>query len=168
MESSEELFQTAVSSRDSGDLDSALKTILQLLSQTPDSPRARLLLANIYYLLGCVELSAEEVSRLHERFPDRESLHRLLKRLDPSFDEVSASSETVGEADEVTSAPKPETEDTDPSERETERNAGEKTELAPPPQSVTAPEKASPKPASEEVIAETDFEFDDIDLLEDE
>jgi predicted Zn-dependent protease len=124
-------LESAESALEAGRLDVALSTLLELLSESPHDPQGRLLLAHIYYLSGCVELASEEVSRLQERFPEKESLQRLMQALDPSTQSVVQEPEKVAEKVE------------------------------------TPPAQKKEKKKEDDVVAEADFDFDDIDLLED-
>ncbi len=123
MDSSQEAsIDEVLKLRDSGDLPDSLLTCLKFLSAAPEDPQGRLLLANLYYLLGCVELASEEVRELFKKYPEKGSLKKLLGALDPTYSE---------------------SEDSTPSKK------GEDHEEE-----------------QESVLAETDFEFDDLDLIE--
>ncbi|NBW39813.1 hypothetical protein EBR25_02300 [bacterium] len=84
--SSETLHQDlkkAEAAKDKGSIGEAFELVVQYLGDNPIQPRARLLLAELFYRGGCPEIAVEEVRKLRARFPNRESLGRLLEALDP-------------------------------------------------------------------------------------
>lgn len=69
--------------RRTGRFGEALIVTLRGLSHSPDNVRARLLLARIYFELGCTPFAVREVRDLHSEFPERKFLRQLLIKLAP-------------------------------------------------------------------------------------
>lgn len=96
----------------------ALEVCLRGLSANPSYHQGRLILARIFFDMGCYPFAAREVSLLARTFPESESIRRLLAKLGP-----------VG--------------------------------------AMEAPLSASPA-EGEAILAESDFQVEDIDLLDHE
>ncbi|MCB0328326.1 MAG: hypothetical protein KDD70_01650 [Bdellovibrionales bacterium] len=154
-ESSQALLEEAIGLRDRGELVQSLATVLRVLADGSNSPQGKLLLAQLFYLSDCPELAKDVVVQLQGEYPDKETLIRLLCALDPSY--VPKDSEEEG---------------VDPAiSRESRPSSTASSSVASAMEGETSLERSGLKdtpPASDAVIAETDFEFDDLDLLDDE
>lgn len=78
-----EFLNAAIAEKEEGRIGTAFESLLQVLRFNPTDPKARLLLAELFYRGGSHELAVEEVRKLRERIPESESLARLLQALDP-------------------------------------------------------------------------------------
>ncbi|MCI5065927.1 hypothetical protein MRY87_09405 [bacterium] len=187
VESAESLFEEAVAARNEGNIDIALSKALRLLAETPESPRGRLLLANLFYLSGCLELAVEEVHRLAEKHPERPSLTRLLKTLDPtallSTDKGEKKEEAPPDAEKDVQAGAERSKTAGPVDGQVSNRAGTggandhsssggaqatSREASATPKKKTPLAESPSSPKEDGVIAEADFDFEDFDLLQDD
>lgn len=163
----EHLLSKAKEGLKTGAFGKCFESITKALSIAPSSPQARLLLANLFYHVECPDLAVQEVRLLKDRFPGRESLARLLVALDPSEASTSKASseaqELAPEARVVSNKTSHETRTETPVQNATddlEGGVGEGKDLS------KQAYISVPAGKSEEVLAETDFDFDDLDLLD--
>ncbi len=59
----------------------ALVLLLKGLSENPSHHQARLLLARVFFELGCVPFALNELAFLSQRFPKNENLKKLIREL---------------------------------------------------------------------------------------
>ena len=168
--------------KEKGEIKEALDSCLELLSSSPSDPQARVLLANLYYLKGCVDLCVEEIRKLRIQHPERVSLKRLHVALEPDLIEDESEKESISE--ERSPARSTEVEQTEVEQREAGQGGaveqGANTEQAPLREAQrglgSTPQKGKIKSsdikstidADDQVLAESDFDFDDLDLLIDD
>ncbi|MCB0320534.1 MAG: hypothetical protein KDD60_06360 [Bdellovibrionales bacterium] len=135
------MLEEAVEARERGDLMNSLALCLEHLADSPNDPQGHLLLANLYYLSGCAELAASSVMDLFRRFPDKLSLQKLLVALNPNLtlEELSAANLSKANPSEVNVV-------------SSVQGEGDKDKEL--------------RESSDSVLAESEFDFDELNLLE--
>ena len=132
-------LDTALQFLREGQIDEAISECLTYIADFPDDPQSRVLLANGYYLKGCTELASEEIIKLRSKYPQKISLKRLYMAL-----QLDADDDLLAEG-EYNKEPLAE------QERESatsELDRGDRED--------------------DDVLAESDFDIEDLDLLIDE